>query len=89
MKIKKLFAVALTVSLYVLFIFGFTSFDQQSKVQQALTDVDLTNPLEIAIPVDHVEAPGSELQVWTSFRKPMPRPRTKPPAKPERGKKPR
>ena len=88
MKIKKLFAVALTVSLYVLFIFGFTSFDQQGKVQQALTDVDLTNPLEIAIPVDHVEAPGSELQLKTSFRRPMPRPDIKPPPKPKR-KKPR
>ena len=81
MKIKKLFAVALTVSLYVLFIFGFTSFDQQGKVQQALTDVDLTNPLEIATPVDYVEAPGSDLQLKTSFRRPMPRPDSKPPPK--------
>lgn len=79
---KKLFAVAVVISFYVLFVFAFTGSYNQTDVTQFLPDAALSKAtLEIA-PIDR--AGSDPTIVSASFRDPMPPPLKKP--KPRRKK---
>ncbi len=81
---KRLFAVALVVSFYVIFVIAFTGIENQEKVAQTFTDFGLSNIAAIAsTPLNQSES-GSGPAIKASFRDPMPPPIKKP--KPRRKK---
>jgi len=78
---KKLFALAVIASLYVLFIFAFTSLDNQGKVGKFFSDVGLSSETAIAS-----IGGGSDSNSTPSLRRPTPKPK---PSKPGDTDKPR
>ena len=64
----KLFALAVIASLYVLFIFAFTTLDNQGKVSKFFSDVGLSNETAMA-------STGSNSNSTPSLKSPMPKPK--------------
>ncbi|MCH7674602.1 hypothetical protein IH879_06580 [candidate division KSB1 bacterium] len=73
---KKLFALAVIASLYVLFILAFTALDNQGKVSKFFSDVGLSN--ETAMASTDLK---SKSNPTPSIKSPMPKPE-KPKPKP-------
>lgn len=80
---KKLFAVALVVSFYMLFVFAFTGTGQDTKVAQVFTDLGLSDATAIASTSTTQSGPA-DVSLKANFRDPMPPPLRKP--KPRRNK---
>ena len=74
---KKLFALVVIASLYVLFILAFSSLDNQGKVSKFFSDVGLSSEMAIAS-----TGGDSDSKSTPSIRRPRPRPQK--PTKPER-----
>ena len=66
---KKLFALAVIASLYVLFILAFTALDNQGKVSKFFSDVGLSN--ETAMASTDLK---SKSNPTPSIKSPMPKP---------------
>lgn len=75
---KKLFAVAMLISVYALFALIFTSLDGQENV--SLTDVGLS---DATVHTDlQLSQTNSDVKLKASFRDPMPPPEKKPSKRP-------
>ncbi|MFQ5751609.1 MAG: hypothetical protein ACE5HI_06380 [bacterium] len=82
---KKLFAVAMVVLLYVLFVFVFSTVDKQGHVSQFLSKVGLsTTPAMASTSVIQAGSTDSDGYLKASLRDPMPPPLRKPPPKPKK-----
>ncbi len=67
---KKLFALAVIASLYVLFILAFTALDNQGKVSKFFSDVGLSN--ETAMASTDLKSNSNSTP---SIKSPMPKPK--------------
>lgn len=71
---KKLFALAVIASLYVLFILAFAAVDNQGKVSKFFSEVGLSN--ETAMASTDLKSNSNSTP---SIKTPMPKPDSKPP----------
>ncbi len=81
---KKLFAVAVIVSVYVLCVFIFTALDKQGKVPQFFSKIGLSTTSAIASTASNeVGLSNSDIELKASFRSPIPKPSKKPAPRPK------
>ncbi len=81
---KKLFAVAVVVSFYVLFVLAYTGIDNHGTATQMLSDFDLSSGAAIASTALNQTGSSPDMEIKAAFRDPMPPPLKKP--KPRRKK---
>jgi len=75
---KKLFAVAMLVSLYALFVFTFTAIDNKGNVTKFISDISFENSGVTSVSPAAVQIALSANDLKASFRDPMPPPLKKP-----------